>query len=403
MLRLLRFRKPEIEGLGQAGAALSVATLVSFVAGFTLGRIQGILEELPGLLVLVPAAIGMRGNIYGALASRLGTAMHTGTWTSSRRADTVVGQNIAASLALSLATSLVLAVLAKSVAVAFGLGSTLGILDLAVISVLAGFASSLVLLTITVALSGASVRRGWDMDNVAAPLVTAAGDVVTLPALALATLAVGHRVVTPVIGALVVIAAVGAPWRAWRTGHPLLRRIMAESIPVLLVAGTLNTVAGAVFETRLARLLALPALLMLIPPFLASTGALGGILAARVGSKLHLGTVLPQPWPGHAARKDMILVSALRVPTLLAIGVLAHVGATLSGLGSPGLGAMVAVTAIAGVITMLATLMVAWYGSIAAYRVGLDPDNHGIPLVSSTMDLFGAVAIVIAIAVVGLG
>src|SRR5262249_57613103 len=78
------------------------------LAGLVLGSITGTLEELPGLLVLVPAAIGMRGNVFGALGSRLGTAIHTGTFQLSRRRDTVVGQNLAAALAMSLRVSLVL-------------------------------------------------------------------------------------------------------------------------------------------------------------------------------------------------------------------------------------------------------------------------------------------------------
>lgn len=36
------------------------------------------LETFPGLLVLIPGAIGMRGNIFGSFASRLSTALHIG-------------------------------------------------------------------------------------------------------------------------------------------------------------------------------------------------------------------------------------------------------------------------------------------------------------------------------------
>ena len=67
-------------GLRQAFAALLVSSGGDLLAGLTLGAITGTLEDLPGLLVLVPAAIGMRGNIFGALGSRLGTSIHTGTF-----------------------------------------------------------------------------------------------------------------------------------------------------------------------------------------------------------------------------------------------------------------------------------------------------------------------------------
>src|SRR5205809_3260288 len=122
----------------QGLAALLVSSGGDLLAGLTLGAITNTLSALPGLLVLVPAAIGMRGNIFGALGSRLGTAIHTGTFRISRRTDTVVGQNIVASLALTLSLSLALAILAKTVAVGFGLGHTISVADFMVISILGG-------------------------------------------------------------------------------------------------------------------------------------------------------------------------------------------------------------------------------------------------------------------------
>ncbi|HEX4531749.1 MAG TPA: divalent cation transporter, partial [Acidimicrobiia bacterium] len=76
--------------------ALLLSSGGDLIAGLTLGSITGTLTALPGLLVLVPAAIGMRGNVFGALGSRLGTAVHTGTFRMSARLDTLVGQNLAA-------------------------------------------------------------------------------------------------------------------------------------------------------------------------------------------------------------------------------------------------------------------------------------------------------------------
>ena len=44
---------------------------------------------------------------------------------------------------------------------------------------------------------------------------------------------------------------------------------------------------------------------------------------------------------------------------------------------------------------MLFVLAVAYYGTLAAFRVGLDPDNYGIPLVTSSVDFVGALALVV--------
>src|SRR5438128_5906416 len=185
-----RFRallRSDAAGVRAGFYALLLSSGGDLIAGLTLGSITGTLEALPGLLVLVPAAIGMRGNVFGALGSRLGTAIHTGTFRLTRRAETVVGQNVLASVVLSLATSLALAVLAKAVAVGFGLTRTISVADFVVISVVGGALSSVVVLFLTLGVAAGAARRGWDMDNVAAPLVTAAGDMVTLPSLCAAT------------------------------------------------------------------------------------------------------------------------------------------------------------------------------------------------------------------------
>ena len=131
-----RFRallRSDAAGVRAGFVALLISSGGDLLAGLTLGSITGTLESLPGLLVLVPAAIGMRGNIFGALGSRLGTSIHAGTFRLSRRRETLVGQNLAASISLSLSISLVLAVLAKTIAVGFGLQNTISLGDFIVI------------------------------------------------------------------------------------------------------------------------------------------------------------------------------------------------------------------------------------------------------------------------------
>src|SRR6476659_10511967 len=125
-----RFRamlRSDAAGVRAGFYALLLSSGGDLIAGLTLGSITGTLAALPGLLVLVPAAIGMRGNVFGALGSRLGTLIHTGTFRVSRRLNTPVGQNVAAALILSLSTSLALAVLAKSIAVAFGVDPSISV------------------------------------------------------------------------------------------------------------------------------------------------------------------------------------------------------------------------------------------------------------------------------------
>src|SRR5215211_6560573 len=172
--RFIALVRADPSGVRSGFIALLLSSGGDLVAGLTLGSITGTLDALPGLLVLVPAAIGMRGNVFGALGSRMGTLIHSGNFLLSRRRDTAVGQNLAAAMTLSLSISLVLAILAKAISVAFGLENSISVIDFMVISVVGGFISSVVVAGITVGVAAMSTRRGWDLDNVAAPIVTAA-------------------------------------------------------------------------------------------------------------------------------------------------------------------------------------------------------------------------------------
>ena len=242
-----------------------------------------------------------------------------------------------------------LAVLAKVISVGFGLENTISIADFVVISVVGGFLSSIVVMAITVGVATLSVRRDWDLDNVAAPIVTAAGDMVTLPALFLATYLVGLAWVTPIVAVLCAIAGVAALVASVRARQPILRRIARESLPVLVLAGTIDIVAGLTIEKRFSSFLVYPALLVLVPPFLEDSGALGGILSARVSTKLHLGTLQPGRWRLRAVADDVMLVFLYAVPVFLLLGVSADIAAAVVGLKSPGSLEMIGVSMLAGV------------------------------------------------------
>jgi mgtE-like transporter len=240
------------------------------------------------------------------------------------------------------------------------------------------------------------------MDNVAAPLVTAAGDMVTLPSLFLATYLVGIRGVTVTIAALATFAAVASLVWALRLKLPIVTRILRESVPVLLVAGVVDLVAGLTIEHRLESFLTYPALLVLVPPFLEDTGALGSVLSSRLASKLHLGIIEPTARPARAARDDFAIIGLLAVPVFVLVAISSQIAAALFGLASPGVVDMIAISLIGGFTATFVALFVAYYGSIVTYRLGLDPDNYGVPLLTSSMDLVGALSLIFAILLLGI-
>ena len=392
---------PDPRGVRQSLGALCILAVTSVVAGVVLGRSHERLAELPGLLLMVPAAIALPGKIFGALGSRLGTAIHTGTFRLSLRSSSVVGQNVWASMVLTLVMSLVLALLASAAASSLGVDNAIGVADYVVISVVGGTLASVFVMLVTLGMATASVRWGLDPDNVTAPMVTAAGDVLALPALILASHLVRHDAVTPVAAAVVAAATVGSLVAAVRSKAPLLRTVLRESMPVLVLAGLLSLMAGVTVENRFDVFSDRPVLLVLIPGFLATAGALGGILANRLSSKLHLGLIGPSVVPQRQARSDVGLTVGLAMPVFAFLALVSHGAGSVVDLAGPGLGRLVGIALVGGALALVVVVAVAYYGTIAAVRFGVDPDSVGIPTVTAVLDLVGALTLVFAIGAIG--
>jgi mgtE-like transporter len=385
----------------QGVVASVISALTSLLAGLALAGMGERLAAVQGLLVLVPVSIGMRGNIFGALGARLGTAIHTGLFEVSSNKEGILYQNIYSAAVLTLATSVTMGILARSVAVLLGI-ETVTVWDLVTTALVGGLMSSLVVLAVTVWLSVLALGRGWDLDTVGAPLITAIGDVVTMPCLWIASYLVGIRVVTPSIGVIGTIVAIVAIVAGWRSGRALARRIVRESFPVLCVAIVLDILAGTVVQPRVeAVFIPFPAFLILLPGFLENTGALGSILAARLGSKLHLGAMTPTARPDAAALLDGTIVLALGLTVYVITALTTLPVAAVFDQAYPGAARFTGIVLLGGILATLAAGVIGYYAAIVSHRFGFDPDNHTIPLVTSGMDLLGVICLVAAIAAFG--
>ncbi|HEV2756891.1 MAG TPA: magnesium transporter [Actinomycetota bacterium] len=385
----------------QGFVAVLIASLTSLVAGLTLAGMSHRIDEVDGLFVLIPVSIGMRGNIFGALAARLGTSIHTGLFEVSRDRAGALMQNIYAATLLTVATSVTMGLLARAVAGLLGI-ETVSALDFIVVAIVGGLLSSVVVLAVTVYVSVTSYRRGWDLDSVGAPLITAIGDVVTLPCLLVASYLVHIRVVTVTAGIVALGAGAASLFVGWTSARRVARRIVRESFPVLCIAIVLDILAGAVVEPRVDEVfLRFSALLIIVPGFLENTGALGAILAARLGSKLHLGVVTPTRRPDPAALLDGTIVLALGI-TVYVVTALATLGlAEAIGADYPGALRFVGIVITGGVMATLVAAVIGYYAATTTFRFGFDPDNHTIPLVTSGMDLMGVICLVVALVLFG--
>lgn len=399
--RLLRYWRAETRTLRQGAVALAISTAAGFVAGLTLAHLTGTLESLPGLLVLIPAAVGMKGTIFGAIGARLGTANAAGLLEITLEPGGVLRRNVDVAILTTFSSSIWLAVLARFASGAFGITS-ISVWKLAVISIVGGAIGSVLILAITVGLSALSYRLGWDLDSVSTPMVTALGDMTTLPSLFLASFLVRNDGVAAAAATVSIIVALLVTVRAYLSRDPLVRRIVLEMTATILLTPVLDVVAGAFQQARQPQLLAVPVVLALIPPFVSQAGALGGIFSSRITSKLQIGVITPSGLPEAPAVLDASIVGVLSLFVFTLIGAIAYGLGTVTGLpGMPSAPSLIGGTVLAGIIVTPLTIVAGYYLAIVTYRFGLDPDNHGVPIITSVMDLSGVACILLVMSVSG--
>ncbi len=148
------------------------------LAGSTLGVMADLLEQIPGLIVVIPAIIAMRGNISTAFGSRLGSAYHLGVIDADNMWNEELKQNIIGSLVLSFIISILIGILAYFSSVL--LGVTPDLLMLITIVILAGIISAIILTIMTVIIIYLVFKRGYDPDNITGPALATFGDIVTM-------------------------------------------------------------------------------------------------------------------------------------------------------------------------------------------------------------------------------
>lgn len=158
-------------------SALGASMVGGLIAGVVLGGMRAEFREIPGLLVLVPALLATRGNVYGSLGARVATALHQGLIVPSlRQRDERLVSAIAAAIANGLIASAFAAVATFAFLTVLS-QQTAPVVTLLAVAILAGILSGLALSIIVVGVVFAGYRRGYNPDTLVGPIVTTTGDV----------------------------------------------------------------------------------------------------------------------------------------------------------------------------------------------------------------------------------
>lgn len=384
--------------------ALLICAVGDLIAGIVLGKMTFFLEAFPGLLVVIPGAIGMRGNIFGSFASRLSTSLHIGLIAPHFEFSEDLDNNIFASFVLTLVLSIFLGIVAKLFCILLH-HESIALMDFILICTIAGLISNLIMLPITMLISFKSFENGWDPDNITSPIIAGFGDLFTLPAIiasifVLQALNVNLMIKNIVFVILVIVILVGFI-HCYRLSDET-KTILKQSTPTLLLCSFLGGSAGGILNSSVETLLTNPSLLTLIPLFSGECGSLISILGARLSSGLHSGLVEPLSRPTGIALHNFGICYILAIIVFPLIGILAEASTISVGTIGVGFDKIIPISTLSGLILVSIMIFVVYYISITSYNNNLDPDNIVIPISTSVTDSISSL-ILISISLLILG
>ena len=171
---------------------LSVSLLGGLFAGAVLGSepMREAFRQYPGLLLLLPAFLATRGNVYGAFGARLSSGLHQGLIRPELAYDERLVNAVVASFVNGIGISVVIGVLSWAVLQALGRESA-RLVELVGITLVSGVLTSIVLVFGLLGLVFGSYEFGLDPDNLIGPIVTTLGDVFGVVFLYIAVVIVG--------------------------------------------------------------------------------------------------------------------------------------------------------------------------------------------------------------------
>ncbi|WP_456366046.1 magnesium transporter [Thermococcus sp.] len=362
--------------------ALLLCLALDFVGGGVLGKnFNMISTSYPLLLVILPGLSDLRGNVFGAMASRMTTALHLG------RIRGVLDREVTTNISMAIGSSKIpLIVLWMAGVLKLGISHSAWVVLLIIIAsaLVIGFLLGYSTAFITIF----PYRWGADPDMIAAPLITSVADVVTIPTLVyLVFFYEDHPdlfyAFTALMMALFVLVII---YSSYTREHVKAFKEVAGALTVL---GLIEIVSGSTLESYSGAISKVIILSVMYPSILDSVGNFASIAAATTSTRLNLS--------GREAlvRKEFYFdVGALLLlapiigflTNYIAVHVTSLIGYT---------GTLIWPFIIGYPFLVVINIVIGVFIAYLSHRFNIDPDNVAIPTVTTISDVMGTVFVVI--------